>query len=252
MAARLPEVHADGRQRDLRGARRHRRELGDPRRRGDVRPGPLLRALHHQRRHARRRLPHARHPRLHPRGHQLARARRHRLRVRGQRAGGRGGVPAPPQVLGRPRGVRGRARGPGVAPRQRDRGLLRRQLRRLLRRPAACPGDRQARARQGLPALPHQRRPRAALPHPRVQGWRALLQGHRRLLPPPARGGRGHASGPGGHGVVRDRQRQAAVLALHVRGQVGEPPPGARRRRRELQRPGADPGHGHGRPGLRR
>ena len=124
VAAGLPEVHADGRQRHLRGAGRHRPRLGDPGRRGDVRPRPLVRALHHQRRHARRRLPRARHPRLHPRGHQLAHPRRHRLRVRGRRAGGAGGVRAPPEVLARPRRVRGRSGGPGVAPRQRDEGLL--------------------------------------------------------------------------------------------------------------------------------
>ena len=120
----LPEVHAHPGQRDLRGAGRHRPQLGDPGRRGDVRPRSLLRALHHQRRHARRRLPHPRHPRLHPRGHRVARAGRDRLRVRGRRAGGPGGVPAPPEVLARPRRVGRRPGGPGVAPRQRDRGLL--------------------------------------------------------------------------------------------------------------------------------
>ena len=40
-----------------------------------LRPGPLGRAVHHQRRHARRRLPRARHPRLHARGLRAARRR---------------------------------------------------------------------------------------------------------------------------------------------------------------------------------
>ena len=87
---------------------------------------------------------------------------------------------------------------------------------RLLRRPAAGPGDRQALARQGLPPLPHRRRPRAAGQDNRVPRRRALLQGARGLLPPPARCGGGHAARPGGHGLVRDRQRQAAVRALHL------------------------------------
>jgi hypothetical protein len=86
VAAGLPEVPPDRGQCHLRGAGRDRRELGDRGRRGAVRPGPRGGALHHQRRHARRRLPRARIPGVTHRGHQLPRAGRDRLRVRGRPA----------------------------------------------------------------------------------------------------------------------------------------------------------------------
>ena len=101
-----------------------------------VRPGPLVRALHHQRRRARRRVHVEGHPRLHARGHRRPHAGCEPVRVRGRRGRGARGVPAPPAVRARPRRVGRRPGEPGRAPRPRGRGLLRRRVRQVLRRPA--------------------------------------------------------------------------------------------------------------------
>ena len=106
VAAGLPEVHADPGQRDLRGAGRHAithsaiqddEESFDPDLSSElyITNGDELDDAYH-------------HGILGftPEGTQLARPGRDRVRVRGRRGGGPGGVPAPPEVLDRPRGVR--------------------------------------------------------------------------------------------------------------------------------------------------
>ena len=132
VSARLPAVHDDARQRDLRGAGRQRRRLGDRRQAcgttgesetWDIQDSPLdedtsvnrfdpdlgaelyitngdtLEDAYTQR-----------HPRLHARGLRAGRPERLRLRVPGRRGRHRGRVPAPPAVLARPRAARPRLR----------------------------------------------------------------------------------------------------------------------------------------------
>ena len=93
---------------DDRGPGRSRTARSTRTSRQPLRPGHLGRALHHQRRHARRRVPHARHPRLHAGGLRAADDERLGLRVPGRRGGRRGRVPAPPAVRARPARVGGR------------------------------------------------------------------------------------------------------------------------------------------------
>ena len=73
LAARLPEVHADRRQRDLRGPCGHRPRFGDPGRRGVLRPGSLVPGLYITNGDALDDAYHAGgHPRLRARGHRRA------------------------------------------------------------------------------------------------------------------------------------------------------------------------------------
>ena len=130
-------------------------------------PGPLVRALHHQRRRARRRVHAQRHPRLHARGLRARHPERVGLRVPGRRGGHRGGVPAPPAVRARPRRVGRRPGQPGLAHGQHGARLLHRAVRRLLRRPADGPGHREALAGRRQGPLPDQRRQGADRDRPR-------------------------------------------------------------------------------------
>ena len=155
VSAGLPAVHADARQRHLRGAGRRRRRLGDRRqdvRRGRAgRPGRRLVARSRATASTRTSAPSSTSPTAtrsttrttrtassasRPRAREPARRERLGLRVPGRRGRHRGRVPAPPAVLARPRALGRRPGQPDLAPRQHGRGLLRRDLRRLLRRPA--------------------------------------------------------------------------------------------------------------------
>ena len=246
VAAGLPEVHAHRRQRHLRGARRHRPRLGDPGRRGDVRPRP--------------RRPSSTSPTATrwttPTTSTASSASRPRAPTRAS--------PASPASSSRTTSTRCRRSSSATVKFSLD-----------LAESAADPEDPESHLGNetkdfyvdafddsyGDPQ-PVQVTAKRSLGtvylHYRINGGReqkakttefkrrrALLQGARRLLPPPARRRRGHAARRRGHGLVRDRQRQAAVLALHVRGEVRVAPARAGHRRRELLRPGAGPGHRH-------
>ena len=159
-----------------------------------LRPGHRRRALHHQRRPDRRRVRPG-HPRVHARGLDAKHPERLGLRVPGRRGRHRAGVPAPQAVRARPRALGRRSGEPDLAPGQHGRELLRRDLRRLLRRPAGRAGRGQEVARRRQAALPHQRRRREDGQHGRVPRWRALRPGARPLLPPPPRHRDGHEPG---------------------------------------------------------
>ncbi len=117
------------------------------------------------------------------------------LRVPGRRGRHRGRVPAPQAVRARPRPLGRRSGEPDLAHGQHGRELLRRDVRRLLRRPADRAGRGQEVARRRQAALPHQRRLREDGQHVRVPRRRALRQGARPLLPPPPRHRDGHEPG---------------------------------------------------------
>ena len=95
---------------------------------------------------------------LHPRRLRAQHPERLGLRVPGRRGGHRAGVPAPQAVRARPREVGRRPGQPDLTHGQHGRELLRRELRGLLRRPAAHPGRGQEVARRRQAALPDQRR----------------------------------------------------------------------------------------------
>ncbi len=263
VSAGLPALHAHAGQRHLHRAGGRRRQSGDrrqglqrggrglgdrgqPARRGHLgeplRSGHLRRAVHHERRHARRRLPRARHPGLHARGLRAARRERLRLRLPGRRGGRAGGVRAPPAVRARPRRVGRRPGEPGLAHGQHARAVLRRRVRVLLRRPAGRRGDGEALAGHRAPALPDQRRQG---PHGPDQGGARRREVQQRpgcLLPPPARRGEGHAAGRQRRGVVRGRPQQ--LRPLHLQGGQRERREGADPLGRELHGPAADAGPG--------
>ena len=204
-------------------------------------PGPLLRAVHHQRRRARRRVPHAR----------ASSASRPRARSR-----------ATPSVIGlRVPGRRG-----GRSRREFQRHLLFSldlaesaadpanpvshmgntapnfyvdAFAAVLRRPAARPGHGQARrsapsrcATASTAARCRRRRPRE------WHGRRALRQGHGRLLPPPPRRRHAAPSRATRRGVVRPAGRHSQLRRRFTyRGRGARAATGADHGRRELHRP---------------
>ena len=200
VSAGLPAVHADARQRHLRGAGRQRRRLGD-RRQG-----------RRQRRRRRGRSPATASTRtcrpsstsptatrsttryhthgilaFTPEGSEPA-SRTFGVRVPGRRGRHRGGVPAPPAVLARPRAVGRRPGEPDLAPRQHaSQDFYVETFADSYGDPQTVEVDGQALARQRRAALPHQRRRGAAGADEGGAGRRALRQRQGRLLPPPAR-----------------------------------------------------------------
>ena len=146
-----------------------------------------------------------------PRRRVGGRGLRQRLRVPRRRGARAGRVREEHPVRALRGEVRQGPRRPGVRRRSHGRGLPRRQLRRLLRRPADGRGHRQAGAASTCTMqLPHQRRPHAHRAASGVAGRRALRRRERRLLRRAARRRPRRRRRRQGRGLVQRRRSRGA------------------------------------------